>query len=368
MLSKKLLIGLALSWLCMGVAHAQIAVGSSFSGNWYDPDYNGQGLQLQVIGSTAKPEMLASWYTYDASGAPLWLYGQVPITGARVIVPMYEVRSAGFATPNRDLRFTIFGTLDLQFSNCNTGTMRFDSRLGAGTRRLVRLSSGAGSTCGNGLIDSVPSASTSESFLPIFAAAGTANARFRTEPNRLSFRVQLSNAPAGSYTLSVGGVQRAVLNVMVNNAQTEVEFKSPQDAGSLLLDFDPRGQSLALIAQNGSNGNAGGTGAAPPFGNSEVEIPMSASGQASGKLKLRQRPAQVDFSVSLEDVALGSYSVRVGGTPRGLLQVTAQAGRNKGELEFAFPADAGKLLLDFDPRGQLVEVLQGNQLVASGRL
>ena len=37
----------------------------------------------------------------------------------------------------------------------------------------------------------------------------------------------------------------------------------------------------------------------------------------------------------------------------------------EGELEFRNPVEPGKVLLDFDPRGQLIEVMSGGQAVLS---
>ena len=38
-------------------------------------------------------------------------------------------------------------------------------------------------------------------------------------------------------------------------------------------------------------------------------------------------------------------------------------GSVEGELEFRNPVEPGKLLLDFDPRGQQIDVLDGNTVV-----
>lgn len=341
-----------------------VSITSSFTGNWFDPNFFGQGLQMQVVGPTTKPELLLTWYTYDAAGKPLWLIGQVPITGDRLSFPISEVSGPKFAQPSSTASLVSFGQVELEFSDCNHGVLRFDTRLGSGTRQIQRNTNTVGASCTGGLIDSTPAVSTGESFLPITTVAGSANARFRTEPGRLSFRVQLENAPAGSYQLIVAGQLRGTLNVSAN-LSSELEFKSPRDNGALLLDFDPRGQTIALVTTT-QVGTTVTPSQIPPFGNSERIVPLQVGGLGSGELKLKQKPSSVDFSIELEDVPVGNYSIKVGDVARGLLQVSNQAGRNKGETEYSYPRDVGKLLLDFDPRGQRVEISQGGVVIASG--
>lgn len=342
-----------------------VSITSSFTGNWFDPNFFGQGLQMQVVGSSTRPELLLTWYTYDATGKPLWLIGQTPITGDRLSFPISEVSGPKFAQPSSSASLVSFGQVELEFSDCNHGILRFDTRLGAGTRQIQRNTNTVGANCTGGLIDSTPAVTTSESFLPISSVAGNANARFRTEPGRLSFRVQLENAPAGNYPLIVAGQLRGSISVNANNVSTEIEFKSPRDNNSLLLDFDPRGQTLALVTAN-QGGSTSAPVQIPPFGNSERIVPLQVGGLGSGELKLKQKPSSVDFSVELEDVPVGNYSIKVGDTVRGLLQVSNQGGRNKGETEYSYPRDVGKLLLDFDPRGQRVEISQAGVVIASG--
>lgn len=107
---------------------------------------------------------------------------------------------------------------------------------------------------------------------------------------------------------------------------------------------------------------------APPFGNSDQKVPLQfapAFRNGSGDAQLERFGNKVNFDVKIEDVPIGVYSVKVAGVHRGNLLVSKQNGRTKGELEFSNPQAAGKPLLDFDPRGQLVQVKLGTELVAS---
>lgn len=63
------------------------------------------------------------------------------------------------------------------------------------------------------------------------------------------------------------------------------------------------------------------------------------------------------FSVEVEDVDVGTYGVRVGGVQRASLRAVATAGGVEGEVEFRSVVERGKILLNFDPRGQLIEIV-----------
>ena len=71
------------------------------------------------------------------------------------------------------------------------------------------------------------------------------------------------------------------------------------------------------------------------FGNIEIDVELTNTGifpQASGDAKLEPRADRTDFSV-------------------------------EGELEFRNPVEPGKVLLDFDPRGQQIDVLEEGSTV-----
>ena len=79
---------------------------------------------------------------------------------------------------------------------------------------------------------------------------------------------------------------------------------------------------------------------------------------------MRPREDRTDFRVEIEDVPVGPYSLHVGGQTVGVIQVKTLAdGSIEGELEFRNPVEPGKILLDFDPRGQNIEVLDGSTVI-----
>ncbi len=95
---------------------------------------------------------------------------------------------------------------------------------------------------------------------------------------------------------------------------------------------------------------------------SELITPLLSTGvdsDANGKTKYEQRTDRIDYSVEIEDLPLGVYQLHVGGIHQGDISVVIQSdGSTEGEIEFRDPAEPGKLPLDFDPQGKVVDIIQ----------
>ena len=78
---------------------------------------------------------------------------------------------------------------------------------------------------------------------------------------------------------------------------------------------------------------------------------------ASGEVEFEKEADKTEFKVAVEDLTTGTYDIVVADTSRGELDVTGDEG--EAEVEFRRPSEEGHPLLDFDPRGQRVEVQQG---------
>jgi len=73
--------------------------------------------------------------------------------------------------------------------------------------------------------------------------------------------------------------------------------------------------------------------------------------------------------VEIEDVPAGDYPLRVGGVEVGTIQTFARHnGEVFGRLGFRDPEVYGMPHLDFDPRGKMIEVLQGNSVILEAEL
>lgn len=200
-------------------------------------------------------------------------------------------------------------------------------------------------------------------------ADGDTRFRVKSDCDR-DFQVEVEDLPAGSYEVLVGGVVRGTVNVVDLGAgvvQGEIEFDTDVDEpGEVLLDFDPVGK-LVEVRQGGTVylSSTVGAGAPGSCGFEDVEPDLVSTGvdpDADGKARFRQETdCDRDFRVEVEDLAVGSYGLAVAGIVRGAIQVVdTGAGDTEGELEFdSDPDEPGEILLDFDPRGKLVEVRQG---------
>jgi len=227
--------------------------------------------------------------------------------------------------------------------------------------------------------------------------AGSGDAEFEQESNRVDFDVEIEDVPAGGYTLAVGGVERGTIQVVdtVNGPEGELEFRFPAEPGKLPLDFDPRGQLIEVSDASGlvfsvnfpsagggddddsGGGDDDGSGGDDDSGGGdddssdpgEIEVSLSNSGvfpAASGDARYRiDDDGDRDFDVEIEDLPVGGYDLVVGGVQRGTISVVAGDDGNEGEIEFGNPADPDELPLDFDPRGELIEIFDGGTLVFS---
>lgn len=376
-----------------GQAHA-VAITRSFTASWYDPTHAGHGFNIEVVDNAAGKTMVMYWYTFDANGAPLWVLGQGPVDGERATLQAVTTTGGRFgnAFDPGSIQVRNWGTLGVEFSDCNNGIVRWqpaDPALTAGAMPIARLTQLFGSSCSGGISDDASSTAAtgtaSETFLTNtgVAPAARARARFEQRADRTDFKVELEDLPAGSYALNVAGVQRASIAVTarLGGTQGEIEFRSPVEPGKVLLDFDPRGKTITVTQGSVtyfSSTLGSGTpivtppvgGTPPPTGNAVHALRVEPQGNDGPELyaELEQRSDRVEFKVEVEDVPTGAYTIRVGGTERGTVNVVAVAGGTNGELEYRNPVEPGKVLLDFDPRGALIEIVRNGTVVLSGTL
>jgi len=214
--------------------------------------------------------------------------------------------------------------------------------------------------------------------------AGSGEAEFEQDSDRVDFEVEIEDVPVGSYSLAVGGIERGTIEVVdtVNGPEGEVEFRFPAGPGKLPLDFDPRGQLIEVADGSGlvfsvnfpatggndddddDDGNDDGND-----DTTEVEVSLTNASvfpQASGDAKFEvDEDGEREFDVEIEDLPVGGYDLVVGGVQRGTITVEASDDGNEGEIEFGDPADDDELMLDFDPRGELIEIFDGDALIFS---
>src|SRR5690606_18124740 len=117
------LAGLAVCAATMPAA----AVEPAYSGSWYNPAESGSGLHLEAFSDTRAP---LAWYTYDSWGDAVWLYSEGEIVGDRIDFDVYYSEGMRFGELNPvDNDTRRWGSLTMQFSDCNTASINYASTL-----------------------------------------------------------------------------------------------------------------------------------------------------------------------------------------------------------------------------------------------
>ena len=361
-----------------------VIVTRSFTGLWDQPEHESQGINLQIIDQISGDKVgVAYWFTYGDDLESAWFLGIGPVSGNRIEMVLYEGSGIDFLEANApgDDRVLEVGSLVMEFDSCTKGTATFSTTIqavGSGNFEVERFNDLYNTSCSGGVSDDTPSnISVTEERIGLSPArqgiTGSGHADYEERPDRTEFSVEAEDLADGSYRIFVGGVDRGEL--VITMAIGETEFRSPVEAGKVLLTFDPRdqlieihdGQGAVLTSGEAVIGEGGDNGMEIDFGTTMIEVELNNAGiytQASGDAKLEPRDDRTDFSVEIEDVPVGSYTLRIGGNEVGTINVVQlQDGSIEGEIEFRNPVEPGKVLLDFDPRGQQIDVLEGQTVI-----
>lgn len=383
------------------------------TGLWDQPLHENQGINLQIVHQSSGEKVgVAYWFTYGSDNRSAWFVGIGPVVGNRVEMILYEAQDVGFLQPNdpQGDPVTDVGTMVIEFSSCNEGEVSFSTsvpEVGSGQFPVERLTDLHNTQCSGGVSDDTPQhVMLTEQRIGLSPARmginGSGHADFEERPDRTEFSVEAEDLANGSYRIVVGGLDRGELVIAAGIGETE--FRSPVEPGKILLTFDPRGLVVEIhdgqgaVLSSGDNvftgGGSGGGGCTMncgggddgggdggggddgggddggggiEFGIVDIEVDLTNTGTypaASGDAKLEGRVDRAEFSVEIEDVPVGSYDLRVGGAVVGTIQAVLDPDNTvRGELEFRDPVEPGKILLDFDPRGQQIDVLEGGTVI-----
>jgi hypothetical protein len=177
--------------------------------------------------------------------------------------------------------------------------------------------------------------------------------------------------PDGVYELLVCGEDRGDIEVI--DGSGHADFRSPASDEHALLDFDPRdctievadGSGAALTSGDAVLSDKGDKPAKPDHpANMRIEAALESSGLvdgAEGSAEYRVAGGKVEFNVTVTGLPAGDYPLVVGGSEAGVIEVRRDGSRS--QLNFRDPARPGAELLDFDPLGQVIEVLFGGEVV-----
>lgn len=116
----------------------------SVSGEWFNPNRDGEGFFIEVAEVNGMPVFVVAWFTHS-NGSQLWLVGSAMIpagaTSITVDVQMPSGAEFGDAFDPAEVERTPWGTLTFSFESFNTGVVDYNSTLGfgSGSIDLVRL-------------------------------------------------------------------------------------------------------------------------------------------------------------------------------------------------------------------------------------
>lgn len=131
------------------------AIGGATTGLWYDPQQSGQGFDITIAQNNT---FIAVWFVFTPNGsAQSWIFAQGTYdpTSTTITIPSSGVFiEGGTAFPpnfnHNQLTRTNWGTLTFNFTDCNTGTVAWNSTVsgyGSGTMNLSRLTATPGLSC-----------------------------------------------------------------------------------------------------------------------------------------------------------------------------------------------------------------------------
>jgi hypothetical protein len=103
------------------------AIDPSYSGSWYRPSESGSGFNLEIF---EDDRALLFWYTYTDDGQPVWLYSEGIIDGEAIDFDVWYADGMRFSDlDTADKVNRPWGSLLMEFTDCNTATISYDSTL-----------------------------------------------------------------------------------------------------------------------------------------------------------------------------------------------------------------------------------------------
>lgn len=364
---------------------------ASFTGIWDQPEQESQGLIIQIGESNDEKVGIAYWFTYGEDLQTTWYLGVGPVNGDEINMKLYTAFNVEFMGENLAGNANVeeVGTLDLVFKNCNHGIAtyssfpEFEETIGSGEFPIKRINSIYRQRCSGGISDDTPAGGKpldlDVDLLPAREGiTGKGKAKFWERSDRTDFKVEAEDIPDGTYSLEICGgeedpsVDTLVFEFMVAGGEGELEFSSPEKEGKLNLNFDPRGCKIEIIDGAGVALTSGddvlsekSPGKPDKDDGIKIEVDLTNTGVmegAKGEAEFEIDSDESEFSIKIKNVAVGFYSVWVGGVNVGEIEVEDD-GDFDGKIKFTDPQKVDTSELNFDPRGETIEVQQGDSQV-----
>ncbi|MEO6064533.1 MAG: hypothetical protein ABIP49_01960, partial [Lysobacterales bacterium] len=102
-----------------------VTITRSFSASWFDAARSGHGFNFEVVDNGAGKTVVGYWYTFDNTGAPLWLVGTGPVVGDHAVLQTVSVSGGRFGNSfdPAQIQQRAWGTLEVRFVDCNNGSV-----------------------------------------------------------------------------------------------------------------------------------------------------------------------------------------------------------------------------------------------------
>ncbi len=369
----------------------RLLITRSFSGIWEQPEQQNQGIVLQIGENPGDVKVgVAYWFTYGEN-YPTWLVGIGDVNGNEINMKLYTVSGLSFMADAIEGSADVneVGTLDLKFRNCNHGRAYYETSedvIGSGNFPIKRLNSIYHMRCSGGISDDTmaggkPLQLEVDLRPPEDEGNGVGKAKFWERDDRSDLKVEVEDLADKIYALRVcGEVQEGGL--VVTDGVGELVYRSPANDGQLLLIIDPRecedevldGEAVMIEVLDGktvvlTSGDrilaekTKGKKDKDDEDRSKVEIDLASTeviAGAKGEAEYDDYADEKEFSVKIKNVPVGFYTLKVGGDEKGIIEVVEDDGEFEGKIKFKDPVKDGGLELDFDPAGQLIEVLNSD--------
>lgn len=140
------LVGLQRSSAPVALTPAPLVINGTFSGHWFNKLITGEGVIIQIINDG---RALVYWLTYDDSGSQRWFYGVGRRNGLTIDIENVFVSDNGVFDSTMPVLVDLesAGEMEIEFSGCDSGTVRFVIDGVPGTMDIGRLTGLNGLEC-----------------------------------------------------------------------------------------------------------------------------------------------------------------------------------------------------------------------------
>ncbi len=117
----------------------------SATGQWFNAQRAGEGIYVEIVEANPKNLFWIAWFTFDLEGNQMWLIGDTEVDPGQTSVTMdlqvFDGPVFGPGYDPNDLNETRWGSITMEFTECNRANVAYSSVLGFGSGEIsmVRL-------------------------------------------------------------------------------------------------------------------------------------------------------------------------------------------------------------------------------------